>query len=80
MAFTCCNGGKNGEKHSDTCEFKPRDKAYEEFWRDPEESSLQIAVRESTYCLCGKRKEIGEQNCGCGKIAPREWGSDVSVR
>ena len=42
--------------------------------RYPEESSLQIAVRESTYCLCGKRKEIGEQNCGCGKIAPREWG------
>jgi hypothetical protein len=32
MAFTCCNGGKNGERHADTCEFKPRDKAYGEFW------------------------------------------------
>jgi hypothetical protein len=30
----------------------------------PNESSLQIAVRQSTYCLCGKQKEIGEANCG----------------
>src|SRR5205809_158525 len=36
----------------------------------PNESSLQIAIRQSTYCLCGKQKEIGQPTCGgCKKPA-----------
>jgi DNA-directed RNA polymerase beta' subunit len=35
--------------------------------RYPNESALQIAIRQSTYCLCGKAKEIGHGHCGCGK-------------
>lgn len=32
--------------------------------RYPQESSLQIAVRQSTVCTCGKNKEIGQATCG----------------
>ncbi len=31
--------------------------------RFPNESSLQIAIRQSTFCRCGKPKEIGEPRC-----------------
>lgn len=37
--------------------------------RYPKESPLQIAIRQSTVCLCGKAKEIGDVNCGCGRKA-----------
>ncbi len=30
----------------------------------PNESSLQIAIRQSTFCPCGKQKEIGNKTCG----------------
>ena len=33
--------------------------------RFPEETARQIAVRQSTVCLCGKPKEIGATDCGC---------------
>lgn len=33
--------------------------------RFPEESAVQIAVRQSTFCLCGKPKDIGQSSCGC---------------
>ena len=33
----------------------------------PNESPLEIAIRQSTYCPCGKPKEIGQANCGCKK-------------
>ncbi len=32
--------------------------------RYPEESALQIALRQSTVCTCGKAKEIGHATCG----------------
>ena len=32
--------------------------------RHPEESSVQIAIRQSTFCPCGRAKQIGEPNCG----------------
>lgn len=38
--------------------------------RYPELTPFQLAVLESTYCLCGKPKPIGQNNCGCGRIAP----------
>jgi len=31
--------------------------------RYPQETSRQIAIRQSTVCLCGKRKEIGKMKC-----------------
>ncbi len=31
--------------------------------RFPQESSLQIAVRQSTVCLCGQQKNIGDKSC-----------------
>lgn len=33
--------------------------------RFPRETALQIAVRQSTFCLCGKSKDIGQASCGC---------------
>ena len=44
-------------------------------WADefPSESPLQIAIRQSTVCLCGKPKQIGEADCGCGKSAPASF-------
>jgi hypothetical protein len=32
--------------------------------RFPQESSFQIAVRQSTVCLCGQQKNIGDKSCG----------------
>jgi|SRR5882757_50500 len=32
--------------------------------RYPEESALEIAIRQSTVCPCGKPKQIGEPTCG----------------
>jgi hypothetical protein len=36
-----------------------------------DETPLQVTVRQSTVCLCGKRKEIGAPSCGCGTLAPK---------
>ncbi len=33
--------------------------------RFPHETALEIAVRQSTFCLCGKSKNIGQSSCGC---------------
>ena len=30
----------------------------------PHENSLQIAIRQSAFCPCGRMKEIGKANCG----------------
>lgn len=30
----------------------------------PNETPLEIAIRQSTFCPCGKTKEIGERTCG----------------
>ena len=32
----------------------------------PNETPLEIAIRQSTICPCGKPKEIGQADCGCG--------------
>lgn len=40
--------------------------------RFPNETPFQLAIRESTFCLCGKAKEIGQSNCGCGKSVPAD--------
>jgi len=32
--------------------------------RYPAESSLETAIRQSTYCPCGKPKQIGDKTCG----------------
>lgn len=34
--------------------------------RYPNETQAQIGQRQSTVCGCGKPKEIGEADCGCG--------------
>jgi len=39
--------------------------------RYPVESSLEIAIRQSTFCPCGKAKEIGNRTCGHDKPASR---------
>lgn len=31
--------------------------------RHPKETSREIAIRQSTFCLCGKPKEIGSMTC-----------------
>lgn len=33
--------------------------------RFPNETSLMIAIRQSTVCVCGQAKEIGQRDCGC---------------
>lgn len=35
--------------------------------RHPEENAQQIAIRQSTFCPCGKPKQIGESTCGHGR-------------
>lgn len=39
----------------------------------PNESQAQIGQRQSTYCPCGKTKEIGEADCGCGTKPFDPW-------
>ena len=34
--------------------------------RYPNETALEIAVRQSTVCPCGKPKDIGAKTCGHG--------------
>ncbi len=32
----------------------------------PNKSSIEIAKIQSTFCICGNAKEIGEETCGHG--------------
>ena len=34
--------------------------------RYPNEIGPKLCLRESTYCYCGKPKQIGIADCGCG--------------
>jgi len=41
--------------------------------RYPNETQAQIGARQSTYCFCGNKKEIGPIDCGCGTPIFDPW-------
>jgi hypothetical protein len=44
--------------------------------RYPNESSREIAIRQSTLCLCGRGKEIGRKRCWrCENAAKVSYGA-----
>jgi hypothetical protein len=43
--------------------------------RYPEETQAQIGQRQSTYCPCGKSKQIGQPDCGCGTKPFDPWSN-----
>jgi hypothetical protein len=52
------SGRANSQPRKERLEFIDWQERY------PNESSLQLIVRQSTFCPCGRAKEIGEPNCG----------------
>jgi hypothetical protein len=47
--------------------------------RFPNESSWEIAIRQSTLCLCGRQKQIGNRYCWDCDAEWKDWPASPAI-